>query len=264
MRSCWVVTPDEDFAVLAAAITDARYTLVRESEIVPEFRSFQKLNGWFKQQAIKIAIARLIKTKFYLTLDADLVCWKMLRHSDLVRHNRAGCYIQPSDLHPEWYKSSERVLRLPRSGACHGVTPAVLSRKCMLMMQKHLSHLAEHNLLVTEWLDCHRSLSPQASRSTKATDSRPWVVYLLMNTPWTEYSLYYTFLEATEKFDAHHFRTEHCLYSTNSLWHANQVSSWDPHGRPARDDHSFFLVVQSNSGVASGYAREKLARYLDI
>jgi hypothetical protein len=40
--------------------------------------------GWFKQQVVKLAIARKIKTKFYLVLDADIFFTKKVQFSDIL------------------------------------------------------------------------------------------------------------------------------------------------------------------------------------
>lgn len=252
---CWIVIPDEELYEFPRMIKEGWYRVVPESKIVPEFRYFPQCSGWYKQQLVKIAIAHHISTDFYLTLDADLVCTRTLHCSDLVRAGRGRCFVDQTDVHPDWYCWSERVLKLRRSGACHNVTPAVLSREAVLKMQCYLSGLA-----LTE--KSHFRLRRQDMlrlRSAKGTCSgadgqlpghtRLWALFLLANIPWTEYALYYTFLEANDLFNEYHFSCHNALYSLNSLWHKGQLRSWDPRKSFLEEDSSFFMVVQSNTGI---------------
>lgn len=262
LRVCWVVTPDQDFHGLSARIGRGRYRIVRESEIVPEFRYFRGINGWFKQQLIKIAIAQRVETDFYLTLDADIICTKPLRYSDLIQNGRGKCFIDLFDYHPEYYQWSERVLKLPRSGACHNVTPAVMSREAMLKMQNYLCGLARQTKLRIGRRSALLFGSGLGNRwfpnARVLQGMRPWAFYLLVSLPWTEYSMYYTFLEATGEFEKYHFRAAHCLCSGNSLWFENQIPSWDPRSSFREDDHSFFLVVQSRTAIDPQLVWEKV------
>ncbi len=264
MGTCWIVTPDQEYPALAAKVSGKNYRVVPESRIVPEFRSFPSVEGWYKQQMIKIAIAAEIKTEFYLTLDADLFCTRPLRYSDLVQDGRAPCFVGQHGKYPEWYGWAERVLKLPWPGEFHNVTPAVLSRAAMLKMQRHLSELAGNREGISENERRSSKLGFSAQRLwngwfSNARQQRPWAVYLLGNLPWTEYSLYYTFLEATGQFEKYHVRSESCLYSKDRcLWTTDQVDTWDPWTKAGEDDPAFFLVIQSNTGIDPRLVWQKL------
>lgn len=255
LGTCWIVTPDKDFRELSARIDDTRYQVMPESEIVPEFQQAHNMNGWFKQQLIKVAAAEKMATEFYLVLDADVVCIRNVRYSDLIKDGRAASYVQSRDIHPEWYQWAERVLGLPRSGACHAVTPAVFAREAVLKLQQYLSELAHQNKSTSR----NTNFSSPAQRTKKslgAKHPRPWVLYLLRELPWTEHSLYNTFLEATSQLEQYHFRTRQPLYSTHSLWEEAQIPSWNPHLED--DDGSLFLVVQSSTCIDPQVVRAKL------
>jgi hypothetical protein len=270
LRVCWVVTPDEDFHELAAKIDRARYRIVPESEIVPEFRYFPLVSGWFKQQLIKIAIAPQVETEFYLTLDADLFCTRALRYADLIQDGRAPCFVHREDLFPKWYEWAERVLKLPRSGAYHNVTPTVLCREAMLKMHRYLCELAESRDFQPQ-IGRHLSVLLFVSRFGNRwfpnahilRGKRLWAFYLLMNLPWTEYSLYYTFLEATGQFEKYHFRSAHRLYSEKDcLWTKEQIPLWNPRNRTREEDPSFFLVIQSNTEIDPQLVWQKIQPWL--
>src|SRR5688500_14503099 len=61
LGTCWVVTPDREAGTLSGLIHDGRFRVVPETDVVPEFRLFRSIPGWYKQQLIKMAIATAIE-----------------------------------------------------------------------------------------------------------------------------------------------------------------------------------------------------------
>jgi hypothetical protein len=74
--------------------------------VIPEFRLFrpegcrlskgpgQWISGWFVQQLVKLSIARIVSSPFYLTLDADVMCVRHTEYTDLVwRSPIAPCHL---------------------------------------------------------------------------------------------------------------------------------------------------------------------------
>jgi Family of unknown function (DUF6492) len=263
IRNCWIVTPDQEFEQLKSWIQDDTYQVIAESSLIPEFKIFNKTRGWYKQQLIKIAIAEKIETDFYLTLDADVICTKSVFFSDLVKEGRAVCYILEKDLWPSWYKWAEQVLVLKASrlGVVHNVTPAVLSKPAMLKLHEYLSHLS-HTVNLSLKKRYLKLFILKLLSKTIIRDIVDWRIYLLTYLPWTEYSLYYTFLEKMNLFDKYHVRVEHSIYSHNSVWYRDQFSSWNPEQSFDRADNSFFTVVQSNTGISADQVWEKVSAYL--
>ena len=69
--------------------------------------------------------------------------------------------------------------------------------------------------------------------------------------PWTEYALYYTFLESTGLADRYHRVLATCIYAIEgSLWYAENFDGWDPSATFVKPGVPYFLVVQSNTGIA--------------
>lgn len=246
---CWVLVPDGEYQTLKPHFK-APFVLLPESALFPQLRYYQwlsrlfhgrlrslfpyhrkrrfQLTGWYRQQLIKLGIARLIETDFYLTLDADVVCIKPTTHADLVRAGRARVTTEPEDVHPEWYAHATRVLGLARSGRNHGVTPSLLHREGVLALHAHLE-----------------------SRFTGV-----WWQALIRHTPWTEYTLYHTFMEGTGRWDAVHVDAgAQGLYDTEaSFWW--QGDHWSVEDAIRGSAH--FVVVQSNTGVPVDIVHERL------
>ncbi len=265
IRICWIVTTDKEFEKINSWVQDDNYQVVAESSLIPEFKLFRKTSGWYKQQLVKIAIAEKIETNYYLTLDADVICTKSVYFSDLVKEGRAVCQITEKDVWPDWYKWAERVLVLKpsRLGVLHNVTPTVLSKPAMLKLHEYLSHLFHTVDISLNKQDLKLFLLRLMSKNImrKYAD---WRMYLLLRLPWTEYSLYYTFLESMNLFEKYHVQVEDAIYSVDkSIWYRDDFLNWNTEQSFNNNvDNSFFTVVQSSTGITADAVWEKVSPYL--
>lgn len=125
----WVVAPDRDYNLVRAAVAGNRYLVLPESRVAPELASARDVTGWYKQQLLKLAMASHLQSDFYLTLDADVIVARPVEMYDLVVQGRAICHRYAGDNHRRWYRWTQRVLRLRRSGWVHGVTPVMMGRE---------------------------------------------------------------------------------------------------------------------------------------
>lgn len=250
------------------------YRIIPESELIPELSSYRtiykfksscfyktirkflfmrshvtNLKGWYIQQINKLAIAPYIETDFYLTLDADNVCYRKVHYDRLIKDNRAVVNTEPFNHHDDWYKPSEAVLGMKRSGKNHGVTPSLLSKQAVLDLQVYLEKRINPLLKLTS------RLLPRDLMLTKVMNT--WRSYLLRNIPWTEYTLYHTFLESTQSWDHYHFDGGNdAVYDANdSLWYKDNFAEWTVN---KYDQHAPFIVVQSNTGISIDDIRKKL------
>lgn len=261
LATCRVVAPDADVASVRRAVPTGRYVVVRESEVVPEIGWFRAtarararlrivgppIHGWYVQQLVKLAVAPHVATRFYLTLDADVVCVRRTTYGDLVRDGRALVQTTPPN-HPEWNDDAERVLGLPRSGRQYAVTPALLARDAVEALARHVEQRVHPRLRRV----AARLPHPHARRVLSSWRSR-----LLRTLPWTEYALYHTFLEQTGLFERYHVLAGEDVLYANSVWMESQFEAWDP-----ADGDAPFSVVQSATRVAPERVREKLEKHL--
>jgi len=246
LGTCLVVVPDAQLDELRRAVPRGRYVLVPETALVPELPRHQALgrlkararvgapaHGWHVQQLVKLAAADVVGSDFFLTLDADVVCVRPTTIDDLVAGGRGVAQITPPH-HPEWNDAAEAILGLPRSERQHGVTPAVLSREGVRALQAHLERRA----------------------------GEPWRRHLLRRLPWTEYSLYGTFLEGVGRWDELHVDGgEEALYG-NGVWIGSQWAEWEPASFFGSPYEPPFAVVQSATRIPAAEVWERVARYL--
>ena len=101
---CYVVVPaGEERAASSLCVGDDRYQIICEESVVPEFRSLRGADnsrGWFRQQLIKLGIADIITSDFYLSLDADCICVRSVDHAVLVQNGKGFVKYIANASHP--------------------------------------------------------------------------------------------------------------------------------------------------------------------
>jgi hypothetical protein len=247
MRTLRVIVPHEFVAAASDRFTDPWMTISSELDLVPEVRWFIRANefgdgsktglrNWFIQQLIKLSIARVVDTPFYITLDADVLCCRPIAYGDLIQSGKSVAVVgeRGNPAHTDWYLQAAKLLDMPRSERTHGVTPAVLSRDAVLSLFEYLEHRLRPNELRAEAL-------------------------LLSHVPWTEYSLYYTFLERSGLFDRYHVPELVRTYA-NNIWRNDDPDAWDPAGSFSADGQ-LFSVLQSHTVLAIDPIIEKIRGY---
>jgi hypothetical protein len=187
---------------------------------------------------IKLAMARMVETPFYLLLDADVVCTQKMRISDLFEDGKAMA-VRHEMLHPTWYRISAALLSLPPLVDEFGVTPVVLHTSTCLDLLRHLG-------------------------GGRDPDDPRWVARLGRTLGWTEYSLYYTFLSHRGRLDELHSGVSYKRWFGPSVWRSWHPGegSWSPEAAFAERNHGWFSVVSSRCGPPLEILEEMLDPYL--
>ena len=287
---------DEQYCVISESSLVPEFKIFTSSS---RFSLFRSLPGWFKQQVIKIAIADKIETDFYITLDADVICTRPVCYGDLIRDGRAICYIHRTHEHPDWYGWVEKVLKMNSRSRdfLHNVTPVVINKHAMLELQTYLTQVyhAKPSLspkdlrstalkFLTLFLPKSSKLRDQFAlkqRDVKVFGLRlltaflpkdsalrsqllSWKSYLSVADPWTEYGLYYIFLEETNRFDKYHVETTDCIYTQeDSVWYQGDFESWNVEKVFCPESSHFFVIVQGWLNLDIQNVWQKVGRYLN-
>lgn len=238
IATCWIVAPDADVAAVEAAVAgESGYRVVPETELLgrPAPKSVGRIYhrgrpgaGWYIQQVLKLAGTARLDASYCLTLDADLIPLRAITEEAIAPGGRAWIQTNAAEDHPDWYRGSARLLRMPRATRSYSVTPAALSPSACREMIGHLS--------------------------TRARGG-DWIGMLLSRPVWTEYSLYGTYLEATGRLERYHVVTAEPTYYAEKqvVWHADGFESWRPQEGP------LFTLVQSATGIPIEEIRARLA-----
>ena len=248
-----VIVPDDEYDGIKKALDGAsrrhRILVLPEADLDLQTR-LEK--GWFRQQLIKLKMATKVESPFFLVLDADVICCKPVSYTQLIPNGRALLTRSRKTVQPDWWKWSAELLRTPPKiwtydlniwklkirtpGPGMGVTPAILS--------------TTHTL---ELIDCLQTLW-----------HRP-LGELLNDHRFTEYTLYYLFLEMNGLVDRVH-QTDlpvRCSGKGTNVYNVNDVENWNV-DRLFTDmsQPGFFTVFQSNAAISPEIVWEKIRPYL--
>lgn len=254
----FLVCPEADISTLTTLLRsltdDERYQVVSEQLFCPEVALFQDrktgaIQGWYAQQLIKLAAAEHISSDYYITFDSDIICTKPSSYAELIPRGRALLNIETPDDYTRLYKAEtaakavknrdrrfkgcRKLLGGPRPRAYakryYGETPVILHTHSVRALCNHIGTLANN----------------------------PWQAALASDLHWTEYCLYFQYLEMNNAIDAVH-ELSHCnavLNWENSIWHMTKryrlprdYTSW-----PCLDadrNHGYFSAVQSRLNPA--------------
>ena len=268
LRKLFIIVPDREVEKFQLKIKDNDYKIVPETAVVPEFklRWFRNYPGWNKQQLIKLAAAEIVETDFYLTLDADIICVRPTNCDDLVKDGRACCYRlnrleKSAEEFKQWYRNAERVLKIGQPAYHYDVTPVVLSKEGMLMLHKHLARTSRGSRIGFSKRDLLCWGANLLAKFIPRIPFAKWRLYLLRSGDWTEYSLYYTFLEAFDLFEKYHFLLDKRV-SGNSVWYLDQYDTWDPADSFVGERTFHFTVIQSKTGIHPDEIWQKVRPYI--
>lgn len=267
LGTLWVVVPDKQVAKIEDALAHqqrgaAPVRVVPETEIVPEFALTPGLGGWYRQQLIKLAISEHVGTRAYLTLDADVIATRPFTVEEAAPE-KVPYYVIPEDLHPRWYQRSEAVLGMKavRRGVVHNVTPAILVRDAVFEIRDYF----EKKTLTLGVRGIKQATALTRAKFSGKNGFARWRIMLAAGAPWTEYALYYTYLEATGHISRYHTEVNSAIYDIErSCWYKDKVNfgEWDPKACFEGSGPPWFVVVQSNTGLEPTLVWDKVRSYI--
>jgi len=116
------------------------------------FNPSNKLSGWIYQQILKLAISKLIETKWYLCMDADCFICKPLKYEELIVNGKCKTNIMKYKATPKtWRNSVNKIIPLTGTQGL-GVTPQILNTKiCLELIDEFPPSFLEKNKF-TEYL----------------------------------------------------------------------------------------------------------------
>jgi hypothetical protein len=239
--------------------------IIPELHWAPEMSALFHLPGWYRQQILKLAAAEHVRTEYYLTLDADVVCTRATSADVLLPRGKSACFIMQNDEHSAWYEGAEAALRVraPR-GVLHNVTPVVWAKAGVLQLIARLDDVARRRLYAPGLRGCQQRLLFALHQLGPHRKKPPWRAWLAATRPWAEYAMYFTLLEATGKFEQYHFDSDYCIYDIERSiwWTPADFDAWDPAPLFEGSGPPYFAVIQSNTGLEPELVWHKLSPWL--
>jgi Family of unknown function (DUF6492) len=222
-----------------------RLSVVDESDLCPGLSANpQTLNmwpepnlGWYRQQILKLASCELVRSPFYMTLDSDVIFTKPFHARELLRGGKSLVGTERradyERLYEESFAASEAGLREYRD--------SVAERLLKLKRRYTESWYSETPVILSA------ALASKLVAHLDATWGQPWRQSLVDNLDWTEYSLYFTYAEATGLLEQFH-EVGDCdavMNFSRSLW-------WGPDAYRDRRTVDAWAVDQAFSPASRG------------
>jgi len=230
-----------------------QYNVVDEATIDPGLPE-SKVVGWYKQQVIKMAAPEWLGANFWMTLDADVVCTRLIGIDDLLPGGRALLWVDELPAVPifaQWSWSVRELLGMvgPPATLAMGVTPLIYAAPIMRA----------------------------AHQAIEAVHGRPWKDVLLdpaiaggytrrYGHGWAENQIYYAIgarlgllrtchafsgIDVPQRLHAH------------GIWRTGEWSSWNEALAFDPAQPGFFAVCNSYTGVPAEVVAEKIQPYLE-
>lgn len=225
--------------------------------------------GYRLQMLMKLAVAKIVPTDFYLTLDADVLLMAPLRLDRLLPDggSKAVLWGQCSQHRPSWFSSAAAVLRA--HGSCQGA-PSSSHRKSrqqfvhpMGVTPSLLSTSIARGLLADITAQNHSVSGVQACRGYKGQLAWDTTLFCLLDGPgtgdWTEYALYYVYACKAGLLEARHAEPRSpWVDQTGFQWGALQ----NFHAETAAQRGYLLSVIQSIGGSSPLSVALKLSNHL--
>lgn len=253
-----VVTPPEEVDLVTEKCLkwpQFNMQVLSEEALVPELANYRHIRGWRKQQIVKLAVARIMPEKFYMTFDADVICLKPICYDDLIVDGRAILQYEMRAQHPKWWKASARILGMdpnigdPTIGMT--VTPSILATDLSKQLAEELTPPGGGS-----WVDVLGSLHNLKNPAN-------WRLSRFLKLRWTEYSLYYLCALKRGVLDSYHVRTGTSEIPQLLLVHeSHPFENWDAAQSFSADSPGLFCVVGSKSGLEPQVVWEKIKDFV--
>lgn len=226
-----VITPPEDQLIIKKSINNIsnfKIKIVNDDKICP---TLKKESGWYKQQILKLSVAKYVRTEYYITLDADIILHKPLRMCDLFIDGKAIFKKEEAFVHMDWWIASKKVLKsnyeIKEKDIVIAVTPEILhTNSCV----KLLNEIALRN---------------------KVEDPYLFLFRICENLKWTEYTLYWLYLLELQQENELYSWENNQLYE--GLWVDFDINSnkYATIKNIIERSEAFFIIIQSTLSIES-------------
>ncbi|MBK9282726.1 MAG: lipopolysaccharide biosynthesis protein [Sphingobacteriaceae bacterium] len=105
-----IVPPDDKELVEKCCRKVCRFSIriVTEDELIPDLTDE---SGWHKQQILKLVAAKIINTRYFITLDSDVVLIKPTSFNDLFSNDKPIFQQEAASKHYDWWLASKKILK---------------------------------------------------------------------------------------------------------------------------------------------------------
>lgn len=282
LKDFFIVAAREDIRVIKADLLrdypEFPFVFVDEDALCP---SLIGASGWTKQMILKIAVASMIETVYYLTLDTDVFLTKALSGSDILNNGKLTYQKENPATHIKWWKSSCRVLHVDvdnvlKNKFVMGVTPEYLVTDVCRKLQNEIEELYCSKDFAS-WLISRRMAKKNLFNKfiKKLSESLPVVNGLiprkkldqLTTCDWTEYTLYWSYLNKMQLTDRYYEDSDRQVYG-GCIWGGGEIRDNDLRAIVEKtftknEDYHFSVFQSSIKELDQTYLAKLIGGYLN-
>ncbi|WP_198379881.1 DUF6492 family protein [Roseomonas sp. KE2513] len=228
-----VICPDNEIEQTSRALRSHKKNLtlnfIPETFVVPELTDYENVSGWYKQQVIKLAAHKVVRSDWYLTLDSDIFACKNFNHQSFFSGGKLVNDWEPRTMHPVWWDLSAKLLGIPAHLDAEGMKPTPVAISTEICKRLH------------DFLQSVYS-------------NRGWRP-LLENLGWTEFSLYNAFMDLQNIGSDYHCTSQQvrggglAIRSPHSFSTEDGFKKWDPKLANKATAPGLFMICNSISRV---------------
>ncbi|SHI61684.1 DUF6492 family protein [Aquimarina spongiae] len=226
-----IIIPEYEFIYFDPedlGLSNFRYRVFGDKEVIGKQHH---IGGWYKQQLIKLAIAGVVTSDYFLTLDADVILCNPISYKDFFQEGKPIIQKELYSYHIRWWQSTAALLhydiKFDPKGYCPGVTPAVLSKELVIKMVYHLrKHFND-----SDWMG---SLCRNLKHPYEAS--------------WTEYCLYWLFIMQEHNLSSLYCTNPDRILLGKSIWSDGEFHNMKGNigSQLFEYKNHIFSIVQSN------------------
>jgi hypothetical protein len=264
LKDFFIVASREDIKTikddLLQSYPEFPFVFVAEDELCP---SIGAAAGWTKQMILKLAIANRVDTDYYLTLDTDVFLTKKLSGADILQEGKLVYQKENPRTHKKWWRSSAHLLnvaadRVLKEEFAMGVTPEYLVTEVCRGLQTEIESLHGTKDFAFWLMKSRMSKKSLPNKIIRALcQTAPFITGLLPKSrvdlaqtcDWTEYSLYWTYLNKLQLAQKYYAKNGRQVYG-NCIWAEGDIKENDlraPVEKAFRDNAQYhFSIIQSS------------------
>jgi uncharacterized protein (DUF1919 family) len=224
------------------------FKFINEDTLLSE--NTRNVEGWYKQQLIKLNISNIVETQYYLILDSDMYLNQNFHYTDIFHDGKLKYSYESwqtvNDKHystnSTWWMNSCSVLKYNYENLTHhenlmGVTPQIFITDEVKNLIRHIQRIYK---------------------------TEDWQT-ILYQKKFTEFTLYWIYMIITDK--TNYYTTsgfplwKHDL-ERNVLYYVSEKEITDIIHKSFGDSESYFSVIQSYLPVNMEYIKKEIYRYI--
>ena len=149
VHTFFIVCKDDEVQIVKEALSGQKIPVnieVRSENTLLKPETIANTKGWYIQQLIKLGVARVVATEYYLVLDADCFLTRYFTYTNLFHGDKLITNTESWTVHKDWWLNSLNIMEMSleeiSNNAVIAATPQSLKTGVVLELLDLLDHKA--------------------------------------------------------------------------------------------------------------------------